>query len=114
MTTEVFLRRLKNWEQAGFIHSEVWSNMDDIVDSESIKIDDSISTVDGFEKLTEDDTITGQLVSRVSRFIVASRKVQFGLEILRLEYEQVAKIRRALFPTQMRSNLQVCHQCNVL
>ena len=112
VTTESFLKRLKKWEHAGFIHSDVWSNMDDIVDPDAIKIDDSISTVDGFEKLTQDDTITDQLLSLVSRYIVASRRLQFALEILRLEYQPVKK-RQVFGPVEMRSNLEVCHQYNV-
>ena len=110
MTTESFLRRLKNWEHAGFIESDVWSNMDDIVDSDVNRIDDSISTPDGVENLTEDDTITDRVLSCVSRYIVASRRLQFALEILRLEYQEV-ETRDA--ETEMRSNLEVCHQYNV-
>ena len=116
MNTEGFLRRLKRWEHAGFIKSDVWSNMDDIVDPDirrSIESSDSILTPDEFEKLTEDDIITDRVLSRVSRYMVASRRLQFALEILRLEYQQVVKIRHDFDPTEMRSNLEVCHQCNV-
>ena len=108
MATESFLRRLKKWEQAGFIYSDVWPNMGDIVDSDlrrSIETGVAISTA----KLTEDDTITDRVLSWVSRYIVASRKLQFALEILRLEYK-VVKIEHAFVPTEMRSNLEVCHQ----
>ena len=115
MTTESFLGRLKNWEQAGFIHSEVWSHMDYIVDPDirrSIETGGSISSADGFEKLTEDDTIPERVLSCASRFIVASRRLQFALEILRLEY-QVVKKRNAFGHVKMRSNLEVCHQYNI-
>ena len=108
MATETFLRRLKKWERAGFIKSYVWSSMGDIVDSDvrrSIETGVAISTVDGFEMLTEDDIITDRVLSCVSPYMVASRKLQFALEILRLEYRE-----RDFVPTAMRSNLEVCNQ----
>ena len=116
MTTEGFLRRLKKWEHAGFIHSDVWSNMDDIVASDvrrSIETGASISTPDEFERLTEDAIINDRVLSRVSRFIVASRKSQFALEILRLEYQSVIKERHVFHRGEMKSNLEVCYQYNL-
>ena len=116
MTTESFLRRLKKWEHAGFIHSDVWSHMNDILDSDartSIEVGASISTPDEFEKLTEDDMITNRVVSCVSRFIVTSRMLQFALEILRLEFNQLMEAEYDFQQDKMRSNIEVCHQCNV-
>ena len=113
MTSEDFLRRFRKWEHAGFIHSDVWSNMDDIVDSDvrrSIETDASISTLVEFEKLTEDDIMTERVLICVSPYMVASRRLQFALEILRLEYYW---IRTALYGVEMGSNFEVCHQCNV-
>ena len=104
MATESFLRRLKKWEHAGFIQSEVWSDMDNIVDRDvrrSIETSDIIWTPDEFEKLTEDDVITDRVLSCVSRFIVASRRLQFALEILKLEFY---RIRKALDRREMISS----------
>ena len=114
MTSEDFLRRFRKWEHAGFIHSNVWSGMDHIVDSDvrrSIETGDSILTADGFEKLTEDDMITDRVLSCVSRYIVASRRLQFALEILRLKY---LHIRDFCYLDEPRTDLEVCHQYNVL
>ena len=116
MAVEGFLKRLKNWEHAGFIKSDVWSNMGDIVDSDvrrSIEAGDSISMPDELERLTEDDIITDGVLSCVSRYMVASRKLQFALEIFRLVYAQVVKKRHVSDQVEMRSNLEVCHQYNV-
>ena len=60
------------------------------------------------KKLTEDDVITDRVLSCVSQFIVASRRLQFALEILRLEYHQISK-----YGDEMRSDLEVCHQYSV-
>ena len=113
ITTETFLRILKNWECAGFIRNNVWSDMGDIVDSDtrrSIETGDNISKEDEFVNLTEDDTITDRVLSCASRSIVASRKLQFVLEILRLKYYQ---INIGLPGDEMKSNLEVCHQYKV-
>ena len=88
--------------------------MDDIVDSDvrtSIETGASISTPDEFERLTEDAIINDRVLSRVSRFIVASRKLQFTLEILRLDYYH--RIIKARYRDEMKSNLEVCHQNSV-
>ena len=114
MATETFLRRLKKWEHAGFIHSEVLSNMGDIVDSDvrrSIETSDSISTADGLEKLTQNDIITDRVLICVSRLIVNSRRLQFALEILKIKYYRISK---ALYPDEMRYFPEVCYQYNVL
>ena len=115
ITTETFLRNLKKWEHSGFISGDVWSNLGDIVDSETIKIDFSVSIKDEFEKLREDDKVTERVLSCVSRHMqVTSRLPQFALEILRLKYEQYEKanlIAIAVIPEfEMIANLKVCHQ----
>ena len=114
MTTELFLRKLKKWEHAGFINSNVWTYLDDIVDRDAIRTVDSISTEDEFKKLSEDDTITDGVLSCVSRFIVASTRLQFALEILRLEYYQISGQRVHPDGRKMRSNLEVCHQYKLI
>ena len=82
MTTETFFRRLKEWELAGFINSEVWCDMDDIVDSETIKAGTIFSASHEFRKLTEDDLITIRVLRCVSKYIVTSKRLQFALEVL--------------------------------
>ena len=110
ITTETFLRNLKKWEHAGFISADVWSNLDDIVDSETIKSSLSASLEDGFEKVCEDDKVTERVLSCVSRNIVSSRWLQFAMEILRLKYKQYVNARGVIPEGEMIVHLEVCHQ----
>ena len=108
ITIETFLSKVKKWEHAGFISNDVWSKLDDIVDSETIKTSLSASIQDGFEKLCEDEKVTERVLSCVSRNIVSSRIVQFALEMLRLTYHQYKQVRICV--EEMRTSLKVCHK----
>ena len=82
---------MKKWEHAGFISGKVWSHLDNIIDSETIKTSLSTSIDDQFETLCEDDEITEKILSCASRNILSSRKLQFAMEMLRFTYHQYSE-----------------------
>ena len=83
---KAFLHRLKEWESGGFITSNVWSNMGNIVDSDAIASDLSAVTQDDNhdEEKYSDDLSDERLLSYVARYVVDSRALHFTIDMLGL------------------------------
>ena len=77
---------MKNWESTGFISSDVWSNMDSIIDYDTIKSAVNALTTDDNkdDKLSSDDRSDGRLLSCVARYITDSRALFFVVDKLAL------------------------------
>ena len=81
--------------------------MVDIVDSDIIKDNTSVSIEEEFEKLLEDAEITDRVLSCVSRHIVPSKRLQFALEILKVNRNQFLTALTNVGENEGRLNLQV-------
>ena len=107
ITTKAFLGRLKKWESAGFIDNDVWSHIGDIVDAKTIETGANTST-EAFAKLSEHDNITDGVLSCLSRHIEAPKRMEFALELLRLQQFYFEHVTDNFLHT--RSNLEVGHK----
>ena len=81
-----FLQKLKEWESGGFITSDVWSNIGNIVDSDVVASALSAETQDDNddEKMYSDDLSDDRLLSCVARYVVDSRALHFTIDMLGL------------------------------
>ena len=79
-----FLQKLKKWESGGFITSDVWSEIGNIVDSNAVASALSAITQDDNddEKMCSEDPSDDRLFSCVARYVLDSRALHFTIEML--------------------------------
>ena len=90
---KTFLQKLKEWESGGFITSDVWSEMGNIVDSDTLSSAMSAITQDDSddEKMYSEDPSNDRLLSCVARYVVDSRALHFTIEVLGLSAKSYQK-----------------------
>ena len=83
---KVFLQKLKEWQSGGFITSDVWFDIGNLVDSDSVA--SALSAVTqhdkSYEKKYSDEFSDDRLLSCVARYIVDSRVLHFTIDVLGL------------------------------
>ena len=86
ITVKLFLQMLKKWESAGFIASDVWSNLDDMINSDNIEsaVCNILQESKENDKLSPEHNPDARLLGCVARYVLESRALHFALDMLAL------------------------------
>ena len=105
-----FLQMLKKWEAAGFINDDIWSNLDDMIDSHTIESAVIFPTQDNKDngKLSLEDYPDDGLFSCVARHVLDSRTLHFAVDMLGLRAKTYSEIEDDLQDDKHLMNLKVC------
>ena len=111
ITVKMFLQMLKKWKNAGFITSDVWSNLGDMIDSHTIELAVSVFPQDNKDdrKLSLEDDPDGRILGCVAHYMLDSRTLHFAVDMLRLPAGHYSKIENDLQDDKHLMNLTVCH-----
>ena len=83
---KMFLQKLREYESGGFIASDVWSDIRNYVDSDTVaSTSNTIAQVDNNEEREHsDEPSSHRLLSCVARYVLDSRAFHFAIEVLGL------------------------------
>ena len=87
MTVKMFLQYVKKWESSGFINSDVWADIDSIIDLATVNsaVRDPTAGDTKDDTLSSEDKSDDRLLSCVARYIIDSRALHFTVDILALD-----------------------------
>ena len=110
ITVKSFLQMLKKWETAGFIESDVWSNLDDMINSHNIEsaVCDFSQNSKENDKLSQEDDPDARLLSCVADNVLESRTLHFTVDMLALPLETYSEVEYDLKDDKDLMNLTVC------
>ena len=111
MTVRMLLQYMKNWESTGFIASDVWSNIDYIIDFHTIKSAVSVPTMTDKKDdiLSSEDRSDDRLLSCVARYIIDSRALFFAVDKLALPAHIYKSIERDTRDDKHLMKFKVCY-----
>ena len=108
----MFLQYVKKWESTGFITSDVWSNIDSIIDIQAIDSAVSSTTMGDTkdDALCLEDRSDGRLLSCVARYIIDSRALHFTVDMLALHVNVYLSHENIVQDDKHRMNFEVCFE----